>query len=110
MLFECSHPHLAQVYARSVPHPHASVMGNDIFRLGLIKSVTDFHVYSDEERLAGLDLAFYEDRDVYHTPRDAEAETTRGSVQHAGANYRALVFALADDADTVSGLHEVCGG
>lgn len=36
LLFESSSGKLAAIFARAAPRPHASVMGNDIFRLGLV--------------------------------------------------------------------------
>jgi hypothetical protein len=93
---------LARRYARSVPHPHGTVIGQDIFQSGAIPSGTDFEVYRDAG-LVGLDIAFYEDGWSYHTARDRTWNVSRGSVQHMGANALALVRALsaATDAELV---------
>jgi hypothetical protein len=65
-------------YSRSVPHSHTSIIAADAFAAGVIKSGTDFSVYSNRENgypgkrgLEGLDLAFYKGRSRYHTKYDA---------------------------------------
>ncbi|KAG7452279.1 uncharacterized protein BT62DRAFT_960318 [Guyanagaster necrorhizus] len=54
-----------------VPHPHASVLSQDAFARGVIRSGTDYEVYSAGADIAGLDLAFYKGRSKYHTKFDA---------------------------------------
>ena len=61
-----------------VPHPHANVLSSDAFSRGLIKSGTDFSVYSGLGGMAGLDLAFYKGRSMYHTKYDAVQYTVGG--------------------------------
>lgn len=85
---------LARAYARSAPHPHGTVIGQDIFQSGAIPSSTDFEIYRDAG-LVGLDVAFYEDGWSYHTSRDRSWNVDPGSVQHMGANALALVRELA---------------
>ena len=85
---------LGRAYARSAPHPHGTVIGQDIFQSGAIPSSTDFEIYR-EAGLVGLDIAFYEDGWSYHTTRDRTWNVARGSVQHMGANALALVRELA---------------
>ncbi|HEX6058074.1 MAG TPA: M28 family metallopeptidase [Gemmatimonadaceae bacterium] len=88
---------LARAYARSAPHPHGTVLGQDIFQSGAIPSSTDFEIYRDAG-LVGLDIAFYEDGWSYHTTRDRSWNVEPGSVQHMGANALALVRDLASSA------------
>jgi hypothetical protein len=85
---------LARLYARSVPHPHGTVIGQDIFQSGAIPSGTDFEIYRDAG-LVGLDIAFFEDGWAYHTTSDRTWNVERGSVQHMGANALSLARALA---------------
>lgn len=85
---------LARAYARSVPYPDGTVIGQDIFQSGAIPSSTDFEIYRDAG-LVGLDVAFYEDGWSYHTTRDRSWNVDPGSVQHMGANALALVRDLA---------------
>lgn len=61
-----------------VPHPHANVLSSDAFSRGLIKSGTDFSVYSGQGGMAGLDLAFYKGRSMYHTKYDGMQYTVGG--------------------------------
>lgn len=83
-------------YARSVPHPYGTVLGQDIFQSGLIPSGTDFEVYQRDGGMRGLDIAFYRGGWAYHTPLDRVAAVAPGSIQHMGANALALARALAD--------------
>ncbi|KAK0465552.1 putative zinc metalloprotease [Desarmillaria tabescens] len=54
-----------------VPHPHANVLSQDAFARGVIRSATDYEVYSAGADIDGLDLAFYKGRSKYHTKFDA---------------------------------------
>ncbi|MEW5931097.1 MAG: M28 family metallopeptidase [Gemmatimonadota bacterium] len=86
---------LTEEYARSVPLPYGTVLGQDIFQSGIIPSDTDFRVYRDEGRLRGLDVALYQDGYAYHTALDRVERVQPGSVQHMGGNTLALVRELA---------------
>lgn len=57
-----------------VPHPHANVLSSDAFSRGVIRSGTDYSVYTNpgqRKGMNGLDLAFYKGRSKYHTKFDA---------------------------------------
>ncbi|HEX2189957.1 MAG TPA: M20/M25/M40 family metallo-hydrolase [Longimicrobiaceae bacterium] len=86
---------LTEEYARSVPRPYGTVLGQDIFQSGLIPSDTDFRVYRDQGGLRGLDVAFYQDGWAYHTALDQVGRVQPGSIQHMGDNTLALVRELA---------------
>ncbi|KAF7311356.1 Peptide hydrolase [Mycena kentingensis (nom. inval.)] len=58
------------VRAFHVPHPHGNVVSADAFARGLIRSGTDYTVYT-AVGMEGLDLAFYKARSKYHTKYDA---------------------------------------
>ncbi|KAK9375690.1 uncharacterized protein V1513DRAFT_397646 [Lipomyces chichibuensis] len=58
-----------------------SVIMQDIFKTGVIKSVTDFSIY-DGANLKGLDMAYYQSRSRYHSPLDNIRSTNRGSVRY----------------------------
>ena len=90
------HAWLAKRYARSVPHPYGTVLGQDIFQSGAIPSSTDFEIYRDGAHVPGVDIAFYRNGYAYHTQLDRTWNTTPGSVQHMGANALALTRALAE--------------
>jgi hypothetical protein len=88
-------PWLASAYARSVPHPHGTVMGQDVFQSGVIPSDTDFRVYRDEGKLRGLDVALYRDGWGYHTTRDTVDRLEKGSLQEMGDNTLAVLREMA---------------
>ncbi|KAI7867385.1 hypothetical protein BDF14DRAFT_1803276 [Spinellus fusiger] len=69
--------------ASSSAFPHASSVGNDLFKMGIIKSDTDYSIFS-AQGIPGIDLAFYQRRSHYHTIRDDIAHTSPKSVQHMG--------------------------
>ncbi|KAJ7172060.1 hypothetical protein C8R46DRAFT_1084697 [Mycena filopes] len=58
-----------------VPHPHGNVLSSDAFARGVIRSGTDYTVYTGAG-MEGLDLAFYRGRSKYHTKYDAIPYTT----------------------------------
>lgn len=86
---------LTEAYARSVPMPYGTVLGQDIFQSGAVPSDTDFRIYRDEARLRGLDVALYQDGWAYHTALDRPERVPPGSIQHMGENTLALVRELA---------------
>ncbi|KAJ7074088.1 hypothetical protein C8F01DRAFT_1099195 [Mycena amicta] len=53
-----------------VPHPHGNVLSADAFARGVVRSGTDYTVYTSVG-MQGLDLAFYKGRSKYHTKYDA---------------------------------------
>ncbi|KAG5636860.1 hypothetical protein H0H81_006612 [Sphagnurus paluster] len=56
---------------KNVPHPHGTVLAADAFARGIIRSGTDYSVYTDGGGFQGLDLAFYKGRSAYHTKYDS---------------------------------------
>ena len=44
---------MLQTYAKHVPHPFASVMGQEVFESGVIPSDTDFRIYRDYGNIPG---------------------------------------------------------
>lgn len=72
MLFRAtSKAPLLAFQAPHVPHPHASVVSADVFKMDVIPSSTDYGIYSGLGRMEGLDFAFYKGRSAYHTRADA---------------------------------------
>ncbi|KAK7060893.1 hypothetical protein VNI00_000626 [Paramarasmius palmivorus] len=50
---------------------HANVLSADAFQRGLVRSGTDYQVYTDNNRMRGVDVAFTRGRARYHTKYDA---------------------------------------
>ncbi|KAJ4471542.1 hypothetical protein J3R30DRAFT_3526281 [Lentinula aciculospora] len=76
---------------RKVDTPHANIISAEAFNLGLIRSSTDYSVYTSQfavpsplnstefAPLRGLDFAFYRGRSKYHTKHDAISPTEGGN-------------------------------
>lgn len=77
MLFRTSSLSAARSFgSKGVRHPHGNVLSADAFARGVIRSRTDFSVFSkgipgQKEGMAGVDVAFYKNRAYYHTPFDS---------------------------------------
>ncbi|KAJ3013713.1 hypothetical protein HKX48_005604 [Thoreauomyces humboldtii] len=91
ILFQANSVDMVNAYSK-VPHPHGSVLSNDIFRTGLVMSDTDYRQFIEHgDDLVGLDLAFYQNSYLYHTMLDVEDTIEEGSVQNFGENSLAML-------------------
>ncbi|TPX76826.1 hypothetical protein CcCBS67573_g01907 [Chytriomyces confervae] len=103
---------LLNAYAGSVKTPFASVLGNDVMALKLVKSSTDHEIYTSLslsgsagsavehgkfENRAGLDIAFFQDRYKYHTRNDQWYPDLIYSLQHMGDSALKTVVSLANN-------------
>ncbi|KAJ2162743.1 hypothetical protein GGF46_000468 [Coemansia sp. RSA 552] len=84
MVFRASHPELLRAYRQAAARPCASLVGNDAMRLGIVRSDTDYSVYTTDHGIPGLDLAFTDRRSLYHTAHDSYAQVTSASVLSMG--------------------------
>lgn len=69
-------------------HPHATVLTSEAFSAGMIRSATDYEVFAkgvkgEAAGMQGFDLAFYENRAYYHTPRDSISGMGHGKAKEA---------------------------
>lgn len=90
-----NHWWIAKAYADAVPYPHGSVMAQDLFQGGAVPSDTDFRIYAEfggeQSTIPGLDLVWYQNGYLYHTPRDTAQNMPLGSLQVLGENLCALL-------------------
>ncbi|KAF8627744.1 hypothetical protein AX17_006112 [Amanita inopinata Kibby_2008] len=56
-----------------VTQPHGNVLSADAFERGVVRSMTDYSIYSNgsDKKIEGIDLAFYKRRSRYHTMFDS---------------------------------------
>jgi hypothetical protein len=69
MMFRSTTINLARKFD-SAPHPHANSIAEDALERRLIKSGTDYTVYT-KAGIPGSDVAFFRRRAVYHTKDDS---------------------------------------
>lgn len=82
VLFRTSDTSTAKMYQRAViKAPFGNSMYQQGFNDGLVRSETDFYVYS-RNNLRGFDIAFYKPRDLYHTIKDSIQYTSREALWH----------------------------
>ncbi|KAI8361714.1 hypothetical protein BD560DRAFT_404498 [Blakeslea trispora] len=99
VLFRCSNLNAVKKLASSsATFKHGSPLGNDMFKLQLLKSDTDYSIFT-KHGAPGLDLAFYSPRSHYHTPRDDLVHTTPQALQHMGQLILGAVKSIANSDD-----------
>ncbi|KAL8730488.1 MAG: hypothetical protein Q9181_004652 [Wetmoreana brouardii] len=80
-MFRSTDTEVTRAYQKS-KHPFASVLSGDAFKRGVVKSETDYLVFTQKLGLRGLDVAFVEPRSEYHTDRDDSRRTGVDSIWH----------------------------
>ena len=102
VLFRSTDAEVTDFYANS-PRPFGSVVFDDGFKRGLVKSGTDYSVFNGDNGMRGLDVAFFEPRSRYHTDQDDAKNTSPDSVWHmlstALATMRAMTSYSGDAFD-----------
>ncbi len=95
LMFETSADNgwLAPLYAASVPRPAASSLFAVLYEL--LPNDTDFTVLR-RGGASGLNFAYIDDQEHYHTAKDDLASLDPGSLQHHGDNALAVARALAN--------------
>lgn len=94
ILFRASDYGVAKHFS-AASSPHASSIFQQGFSDGLVKSETDYKVYT-KKGLRGLDVAFYKPRNLYHTRRDSIRGSTKGALSHMFTNALDVTQSLAD--------------
>ncbi|KAK1964383.1 putative zinc metalloprotease [Colletotrichum sublineola] len=85
------------------PHPFGSVVAADGFKLGAIRSETDYKVWTEAYGQRGLDIAFYRPRARYHTNQDDTRHASQDSLWHMLSNGFAAVDNLQQTTGYFSG-------
>ncbi|KAI4093785.1 MAG: hypothetical protein LQ344_002688 [Seirophora lacunosa] len=80
-MFRSTDTEVTRAYQKS-KYPFASVLSGDAFKRGIIRSETDYLIFTENLGLRGLDLAFYGPRARYHTDRDDARHTDVDSIWH----------------------------
>ena len=80
-LFRSTDAEVTKFYASS-PYPFGTVISGDGFKRGLVRSGTDYSVFTQDLGMRGLDVAFMEPRARYHTNQDDVRDTSPDSLWH----------------------------
>ncbi|XP_055588328.1 endoplasmic reticulum metallopeptidase 1-like [Uranotaenia lowii] len=89
-------PWLVDAYAKSVRHPFAQAMAEELFRTGLIPSDTDFRIFRDYGKISGIDLAHFLNGYRYHTRYDSLEYLSLPVLQRTGDNVLALTLEIVN--------------
>ena len=79
MLFRSTDTEVTRFYEKS-PHPFGSVLA--AFGFSVVRSQTDYVVFDEKLGMRGMDVAFYEHRERYHTDQDDARHTSKDSLWH----------------------------
>lgn len=103
VLFRSTDMEVTRAYSKA-SNPFGTVIGSDSFSMGFIKSQTDYIIFDDIYGARGLDLAFYEPRNMDHTPQDDARHTSRASLWHMlSASVKTMQFLSGDGGDAFVG-------
>lgn len=96
-LFRSTDTEVTEFYRKNVRRPFGSSVSADGFKKGLVKSQTDYKVFTEDMGLRGLDVAFWRPRSRYHTEDDDVKHTSRESVWHMLSGAIEVVEGMARD-------------
>ena len=80
-LFRSTDTEVTRCYQGS-KYPFGAVVSGDAFKSGVIRSETDYSIFTKEYGMRGLDVAFMEPRARYHTSQDDTRHTSKASLHH----------------------------
>lgn len=87
-------------YYQSSQYPFGAVVSDDAFKKGIIRSETDYSVFTKEYGMRGLDVAFIEPRARYHTSQDDTRHTSKASLHHMLSAALSTMQGLTSDTST----------
>ncbi|KAL9028892.1 MAG: hypothetical protein Q9196_002800 [Gyalolechia fulgens] len=96
VMFRSTDTQVTKAYQKAM-YPFASVLSGDAFKRGLIRSETDYRVFTETLGFRGLDVAFYEPRARYHTDQDDVRHTDVNSLWHMLSASIPTLEALSSD-------------
>ncbi len=98
-LFRSTDTEVTRFY-QSSKYPFGTVVSGDAFKRGVIRSETDYSVFTKEYGMRGLDVAFMEPRARYHTSQDDTRHTSKASLHHMLSAALATMKGLTSDTST----------
>jgi len=102
ILFRSTDTETTKAY-RTAKHPLGSVISNDAYGFGLIRSETDYSIFKPHG-YRGLDIAFYQPRAKYHTYEDDTKDTSPDSVwDMLSATVETVKTLTSDTSNTFTG-------
>ena len=81
-------------------YPFGTVVSGDAFKRGIIRSETDYSVFTKLYGMRGLDVAFMEPRARYHTSQDDTRHTSKASLYHMLSAALSTMRGLTSDTST----------
>ncbi|KAI5853308.1 hypothetical protein BZA05DRAFT_395592 [Tricharina praecox] len=95
-LFRSTDAEVTRWYKQS-KRPFGTVVSGDGFKQGLVKSQTDYKIFTEQLGMRGLDVAFWEPRSRYHTQDDDVKHSSKESLWHMlGTSLQTLEAATSD--------------
>ncbi len=98
-LFRSTDTEVTRFY-QSTKYPFGTVLSGDAFKRGIIRSETDYSVFTREYGMRGLDVAFMEPRARYHTSQDDTRHTSKASLYHMLSAALSTMQGLTSDTST----------
>ena len=95
-LFRSTDTEVTRFYQKA-PYPFGAVVSGDSFKSGIIRSETDYSVFTKQLGMRGLDVAFWEPRSRYHTDQDDARHTSKASLYHMLSAALATTQGLTSD-------------
>lgn len=94
---------VTRAYA-TCPNPFGTIVTADSFKMGVVRSQTDYVVYEGILGLRGLDLTFWRPRARYHTDQDDARHTNMFSLwDMLSASLSTMKYLTSDTSDTFLG-------